>query len=112
MIAYVVAGLALALLVAGALWRHELDKRRRADQRAARMQRDTAHARAQLADAMRERDHLAAIVRRRDEARAEIQSHRDELAREAARAAAGIDRAANATSDTAAADALNAAEGL
>lgn len=112
MIAYLVAGLALALLVAVLLWRHERTERQHQQGRAAARQRELMRERERAAVVERERAALARIVADAAAKRADITATRDALAREAAVAAAGIDRAANATTDPDVAQALNAAEGL
>ena len=112
MIAYLVSGLALALLVAVLLWRHERAERQHQQGRAAAQQRELMRERERSAIVERDRARLAKIVFDRDAAVADIKRTRDALAREAAVAAAGIDRAANATTDPDVARALNAAEGL
>jgi len=111
-IGYVVAALALALLAAVLLWRHERSKRKSSDARSAADRRGLVRARERSAMLERERAALARIVADADAKRAAIKATRDELQRNAAVAAAGIDRAANATSDADAAAALNDAEGL
>lgn len=112
MIAYLVSGLALALLVAVLLWRHERAERQHQQGRAAAQQRELMRERERSAMVERERAALARIVADADAKRADIKRTRDALAREAAVAAAGIDRAANATTDPDVARELNAAEGL
>ena len=112
MIAYLVSGLALALLVAVLLWRHERAERQHQQGRAAAQQRELMRERERSAVVERDRARLARIVADADAKRADIKRTRDALAREAAVAAAGIDRAANATTDPDVARELNAAEGL
>ena len=112
MIAYIIVALVIACGVAVGLWRYEraqrITARRHVDNLALQLRREGS---ARFA-AERARDELQRIVDQRAAVVAKIESERAALHAEVAQLAAGIDRAANATNDAAAAAALNAAEGL